>query len=244
MLDSWLRWLARAIDAQPRRIAIACLLVTLLAAIIVMRIPVTTDILDVMPDNTPSIVAFTDFLRDFGVLGGLVVVVEATDDAADTLVAVVQALGEQLSVSPYVESVDYNLLRSGFRLAAEHFPIYLDATGITGLAERLTSKGIRSQMRANRDILLSPLASPFDAEAVRRDPLNIRQFVRDGLGTASRPSPSTCPRDTTWTDLTRSPSSWYAPREARGTCPSFTACSAKCTGSPPVSWNRRGVPGI
>jgi len=182
MLDSWLRWLANAIDARPRRIAIACLLATLCAAIIVTRIPVTTDILDVMPDNTPSIIAFTDFLRDFGVLGGLVVVVEATDEAADTLVAVVQALGEQLSVSPYVESVDYNLLRSGFRLAAAHFPIYLDARGITGLAERLTPTGIRSQMRANRDSLLSPLASPLDAEAIRRDPLNIRQFVRDGLG--------------------------------------------------------------
>ena len=181
MLDSGLLWLAKAIDAQPRRIAVACLLATLLAAIVVIRIPVTTDILDVMPDNTPAIIAFTDFLRDFGILGGLVVVVEARDEAADTLVAVVEALGEQLSVSPYVESVDYNLLRSGFRLAAEHFPIYLDARGIAGLAERLTPAGIRSQMQANRDMLLSPLASPLEAEAIRRDPLNIRQLVQAGL---------------------------------------------------------------
>ena len=50
MLDTCLRWLARSIDANPRRISIACLVVAVLAAIVVIRIPVTTDILDVLPD--------------------------------------------------------------------------------------------------------------------------------------------------------------------------------------------------
>ena len=76
MLDSIVRWLARAIDANPRRIAITCLVATVLATALVVRIPVTADLLDVMPENTPSIVAFTDFLRDFGILNGLVVVVD------------------------------------------------------------------------------------------------------------------------------------------------------------------------
>jgi len=52
MLDTCLRWLARRIDANPRRISIACLIVAALAAIVVTRIPVTTDILDVLPERT------------------------------------------------------------------------------------------------------------------------------------------------------------------------------------------------
>jgi predicted RND superfamily exporter protein len=181
MLESWLRRLARTIDANPRRIAIACLIAAVVAAAAVTRMPVTTDLLDVMPDQAPAIVAFTDFLRDFGILGGLVIVVETGSDSPDSLLAVVQNIGEQLSVSPLVESVDYNLLRSGFRLVAEHFPVYLDTGGIARLAARLTPEGVRDQIRKNREVLLSPLASPFDAEGVRRDPLNIRGLVRDAL---------------------------------------------------------------
>ena len=79
MADWFLRGLARLIDANPRRIAIACLLATGLATGLVVRIPVSADLLDVMPENTPSIVAFTDFLRDFGILNGLVVVVESEE---------------------------------------------------------------------------------------------------------------------------------------------------------------------
>jgi hypothetical protein len=130
-----------------------------------------------MPDQAPAIVAFTDFLRDFGILGGLVIVVETGSDSPDSLLAVVQTIGEQLSASPLVESVDYNLLRSGSRLVAEHFPVFLDSTEITRLAERLTPEGVRNQIRKNREVLLSPLASPFDAEAIRRDPLNIRELA-------------------------------------------------------------------
>ncbi len=185
MLESSLRRLARTIDAYPRRIAIACLIAAVLAAAAVARIPVTTDLLDVMPDQAPAIVAFTDFLRDFGILGGLVIVVETGSDSPDSLLAVVQTIGEQLSASPLVESVDYNLLRSGFRLVAEHFPVYLDASGITRLAERLTPEGVRNQIRKNKEVLLSPLASPFDAEAIRRDPLNIRELVQDGADESS-----------------------------------------------------------
>jgi predicted RND superfamily exporter protein len=181
MLDTILRRLARAIDANPRRIAIVCLGLAALAALLVSRIPVTTDLLDVMPQGTPSIVAFTDFLQDFGLMDGLVIVVETEEQSGDALVATVQTLGEQLSASPYVASVDYNILRSGLRFVGEHFPVYLDGGAIAILAERLTPGGIRGQIRRNKELLLSPLASPFETEVISLDPLNIRELVRDSL---------------------------------------------------------------
>ena len=181
MLDSCLRWLARTIDAKARRISIACLSAAALAAVVVMRIPVTTDILDVLPEKSPAIVAFTDFLRDFGIMDGLVLVLESEDPSIDSIIATVQTLGEQLAASPFVASVDYNLFRSDSRFVAEHFPVYLDAAGVARLAERLSPEGIRRQMRKNRDALLSPLASPFEGELIRRDPLNLRELVQDSL---------------------------------------------------------------
>jgi predicted RND superfamily exporter protein len=181
MLESSLRRLARTIDAYPRRIAIACLIAAVLAAAAVTRIPVTTDLLDVMPDRAPAIVAFTDFLRDFGILGGLVIAVETQEESADALIAVVQALGERLAASPAVASVDYNALRSSFRFVAAHFPVYLDDRGIARLANRLTPEGIRAQIARNRESLLSPVASPFEAEAIGRDPLNLRELIQDSV---------------------------------------------------------------
>lgn len=181
MLDRSLRWLARTIDASPRRNAIACIILAVLAAFVVVRIPVTTDILDVLPEKNPAIAAFTDFLQDFGILDGLVIVVESEDRSMDSLIGTVQTLGERLAGSPYVAWVDYNLLRSDSRFVAEHFPVYLQASGIARLAERLTPEGIRIQIRNNREAVLSPLASPFDAEMIRLDPLNLRELVQESL---------------------------------------------------------------
>jgi predicted exporter len=180
-LDAALRRLARAIDARPRSVAIACLSLAALAALLVSRIPVTTDLLDVMPQGAPPIVAFTDFLRDFGLLDGLVIVVETPEPSGDALIGTVQALGERLSASPYVASMDYNLLRSGLRFVGEHFPVYLDGPAIARLADRLSPGGIRQQVRRDKERLLSPLASPFEAEWIRADPLDIRELVRESL---------------------------------------------------------------
>ncbi len=181
MVDRCLLRLARTIDAHPRRISIVGLALAVLAAVLVARIPVTTDILDVMPENNPAIVAFTDFLRDFGLLNGLVIVVEGGEAGSDAIVATVQTLGEQLSASPYVASADYNALRSGSRFVAARFPVYLDERRIEQLSARLSPQGIRDQIRRNREALLSPLASPFEAEVILRDPLNVRELVQQSL---------------------------------------------------------------
>ena len=67
------------------------------------------------------------------------------------------------------------------RFVAEHFPAYLDPGGVARLSERLSPEGIRRQIRRNREELLSPLASPLDAEWISGDPLNLREIVRESL---------------------------------------------------------------
>lgn len=181
MVERLLLRLARAVDARHRTIAIACLAATLAGATMVVRMPVKSDILDVLPAGNPSITAFTDFLRDFAAMDGLIIVVESRDAAPDLLIGIVESIGERLASSPLAASVDYNLLRSGSRFMAEHFPIYLDRQGVADLSGRLTREGIRQQVRTSRETLLSLLSSSLEAELIARDPLNLREIVRGSL---------------------------------------------------------------
>jgi len=181
MAERVLSWLAAAVCARPRRIASACVLAALLGAAAVSRMPLRTDLLDALPAGNREIAAFTDFFRDFGLMDGLVVVVESDEPSPDVLIEAVESLGERLAASPYLESVDYNVFRSNARFFSVHFPVYLDRGGVERLSRRLTPAGIRAQVRGNLDTLRYPFASPLDGEMARRDPLGLREIVRDGM---------------------------------------------------------------
>ena len=181
MVNRVLLRLARVIDAGPRKVIVACLLSAVVAAIVVSRMPVKTDLLDVFPEGNPTIDAFREFVQDFGMMDGLVIVITSKDPSPEGLITAVESIGEKLSSSPLIESVDYNLMRSAGRVVAEHFPLYLDERGISLLSERLSPEGIRRQIRRNKDALLSPLGIPGEAEWISRDPLNLREIVRSSL---------------------------------------------------------------
>lgn len=169
------------IDARPGKIAVVFLLLAAVSGAVVARIPVRTNLLDVLPEGNPTIRAFRGFLGDFGMMDSLVLVVSSRERSPDRLIQAVETIGEELAASPRIASVDYNLVRSGGRFVGEHFPAYLDSGGVDRLSERLSPEGIRRQVRRNREALLSPLASPFDAEWISGDPLNLREIVRESL---------------------------------------------------------------
>src|SRR5512140_411985 len=173
--------LARMIDARPGKIAVVFLLAAAVSGGIVTRIPIRTNLLDVLPEGNPTIRAFRGFLEDFGMMDSLVLVVSSRGRSPDRLIQAVETIGEELAASSRVVSVDYNLVRSGGRFVGEHFPVYLDSGGVRRLSDRLSPEGIRRQVRRNRESLLSPLASPLDAEWISGDPLNLREIVRESL---------------------------------------------------------------
>jgi uncharacterized protein len=169
------------IDARPGKIAVAVLFAAAVSGGIVARIPVRTDLLDVLPEGNPTIRAFRGFLEDFGMMDSLILVVSSRERSPDRLIQAVETIGEELAASPRVASVDYNLMRSQGRFVGEHFPAYLDSGGVGRLSERLSPEGIQRQIRRNREALLSPLASPLEAEWISGDPLNLREIVRESL---------------------------------------------------------------
>ncbi len=181
MIERFLVRLGRRITARPAAFAVVSLLFALAGAAAVSRMHVKTDLLDAFPAGKPSLVAFTDFARDFGALDELVVVVSSQKPAAEQLIAAADAIGERLAASKLIESVDFNAMRSGSRLMAQNFPAYLDPKGAARLSGRLTPEGIRRQMRRNREAILSPFAGPMESELIARDPLGLRDIVRDSV---------------------------------------------------------------
>src|SRR5660397_81144 len=89
------------IDARPGKIAIVFLLAAAASGAAVARIPIRTDLLDVLPEGNPTIRAFRGFLDDFGMMDGLVLVVSSRDPSPEALVAAVEAIGEELSCLLY-----------------------------------------------------------------------------------------------------------------------------------------------
>jgi predicted RND superfamily exporter protein len=181
MIARSLAWLGRRIAARPGAFAAVSLAFALAGAAAVSRMHVKTDLLDAFPAGKPSLTAFTDFARDFGALDELVVVVSTPAPAPEQLIAAADAIGERLAESPLIESVDFNAMRSGSRLMAANFPAWLDPKGVARLAGRLSPEGIRGQMRRNREAILSPFAGPMESELVARDPLGLRDIVRDSV---------------------------------------------------------------
>src|SRR5512139_4137573 len=153
MSERFLSWLSAAVCARPRGIAMACILAALLGAVVVSRMPLRTDLLDALPAGDRDIAAFSGFFRDFGLMDGLVVVVESGEPSPDVLIEAVESLGERLAASPYLESVDYNVFRSNARFLSGHFPLFLDRAGVERLSARLTPSGIRAQVRRNVETL-------------------------------------------------------------------------------------------
>ena len=181
MAERILLRLAGAVFARPRWIAAACLLTAIAGAVVVSRMPLRTDLLEALPAGNPAITAFVDFFHDFGVADGLLVVVETDKASPDILIEMVESLGERLGTSSLLENVDYNIFRSNARLVAEHFPVYLDKDAAEKLSARLTPDGIRRQVRRNLETLRAPFAFPLEGEFIRRDPLNLREIIRDSM---------------------------------------------------------------
>ena len=84
------------IDARPGKIAVGFLLAAAVSGAIVARIPVRTNLLDVLPEGNPTIRAFRGFLDDFGMMDGLVLVVSSRERSPDRLIQAVETIGEEL----------------------------------------------------------------------------------------------------------------------------------------------------
>ena len=169
--------LSSFITGNGRVLAVIALMGSLVCALLIFRIEFKTDLTDVLPANDPQMLQFKGFLSDFGSAENLVVVVESAEGNILENLDRAEDLAGRLEASPYVESVEYNALRSASGLMLKKFPLFLGPDGLRELKAVLSPDGLARQIRKNKEAILSPISSPATTELISKDPLDIASIV-------------------------------------------------------------------
>lgn len=181
--------LSAFITGNARALAALALIGSLLCAVLIFRIEFKTDLTDVLPSNDPQMVQFKGFLSDFGSAENLVVVVEAEDGNILEYLDMVEELAGRLEGSVYVDSVEYNAIKSANGLMMKRFPLFLGPDGLAELKGVLGPEGLKRQILRNKEAVLSPISSPATLELISKDPLNLASIMlrhMPGRGFASK----------------------------------------------------------
>ena len=128
---------------------------------------------------------FRSLTKDFGSLDNLTIVIASKDKKALEYSALAEDIANRLTLSGLAEYADYNALNRNTGLLA--FTLFLDRPSVELLKNRLTPQGIDEQVRRNKERLLTPFASPLEAEFIGSDPLDIRSIV---LASLSKDTPN------------------------------------------------------
>lgn len=180
-METVLKRISDVIFHHYRTIIVVFACLTLISFIAVFNMEIDTDIIDVLPKGDKNVTDFRDFMENYGASDGITVIVESGSNTIEDHIDLIETLANKLKQSSLIEHVDYNILQNAEASVntpmIKHFPLYLDEKGLTQLKERLSGDGIASQIRANRQRLVSPLSSPMDSEMISRDPLKISSIV-------------------------------------------------------------------
>ena len=169
--------LSAFITTNSRVLASIALIGSLICALLIFRLEFKTDLTDVLPSNDPQMVQFKGFLSDFGSAENLVVVVEAKNRNILENLDMVEDLAGRLEGSAYVESVEYNAMRSANGLMIKKFPLFLGADGLAELKDLLGADGLKRQIQKNKEAILSPISSPSTLELISKDPLDLASIM-------------------------------------------------------------------
>jgi len=180
-MESLLKKCAYFVHIFHKHIIVAFALLTVISIVIIFKMEIKTDIIDVLPSNNKKVDQFRDFIKKYGVSDNIVLLLESSENKIDEQIELIETLANKLAASPYIEYVDYSPLKYKNSFLINQIPLLLDKRGLKQLKTRLTINGIEQQIRYNCQKLLSPLSSPIDYEIITKDPLNIIDIVKDSL---------------------------------------------------------------
>ncbi len=172
--------LARLSLRHPRAVMLGALLLAALCAWLGTGLELHSEILDLLPADSPVVREYMQVLERQGTLDRLIVVIEGRgEDDAEVREEMADALAARLLESGLAVDVDYRLDEERIELFRELFGrfglYYLDPSQRDAFLYKLSDDGIRAQVAANR-ALLGTSASVFAEEAISSDPLNLREL--------------------------------------------------------------------
>ena len=148
---------------------------------LVSRVSFDANILRLLPQGSPSVRSFEIFLRDFGSLDHLYIVVESADAISEHS-GLVDAYVAQLRRAPEIESVDAQLFESGkdWSYLSDRELYLLGADGAVDALTRFRAPRLEREIANARDLLAVP-SSQVKA-LVQQDPLGLLTMLRDRVG--------------------------------------------------------------
>lgn len=180
-MESFLKKLSSIIFKYHKPIFLLSIFLGAFSIILIFRLELKTDMLEVLPSNDPNISRFKEFLDNIGSTDSLIVVVEPIQGNILGHIDVVEKMAGKFSESPMIEYVDYNFMKGDYDLIIKNFTLFLDDEGLETFRKRLSPLGLRGQLRKNKEALFSQFSSPVTMELIASDPLNIRSLIMSSL---------------------------------------------------------------
>ena len=165
------------------RVFVAAGVVLALSAIAASRLRFDSDVLNLLPSESPVIKTFRHTLEEFGGVDTLLVLVELPEQVAvDPYEAFVEELAAGLEELPQLEYVDYRIGNME-ELLETHFPhafLFLDEEGRQRFEEKLSDAELEGRAAEIRRTLATP-QSLVAKSLIRIDPLGLAEVFLDRL---------------------------------------------------------------
>jgi uncharacterized protein len=165
---------------HPTSVAAFALVAALAGGYLVSRISFDADILRLLPQRSPTVRSFEQFLRRFGSLDHLYLVFEASEGIGDH-VDLVDAYVDALRKASEIESVDAQLFEPGkdWSYLTDRVLFLLGPDGAREALMRLQPPRLDQELEHARDLLSIP--SPQVKGLVQQDPVGLLTFLRDRM---------------------------------------------------------------
>ncbi len=172
--------LAHEVVRRPVRILLVALTLSLvLSPIVILRLRLDTDVMDLFPQRSAEAQAFARFSRAFVADQVLLVLVEGDD--ASRLTEFADRYAAELRRSSLVADVRHKLSADSARFLRDHAMLLLDDAELSALNARLDDDSLARQARRLRSLLSAPGGSSL-TPVLTADPLELLPLVGKRLG--------------------------------------------------------------
>lgn len=186
-----LSWITKFSCRRARSLILGTLILGVLSSILVTRLQLQSDVLNLLPSNAPTTAAFVRFLKDFGTADSLLIVLERKSGGeVESFGAFAEVLAGELIKSGEFDKMPGGMDQASREIMEQQFVrkalLYLTEDDLREMEAKLTDDAIRQQIRALKARLNSPLGS-FTSQWAAHDPLDLwsifrKHFPMDSVG--------------------------------------------------------------
>lgn len=173
------------------RILLAAFLLSILSLWLARGLRLDFNLFALLPEDHPGVRTFFDLSEHIGLQSRLVAVIEVPPQTAPRAAqAFVERFAGGIERNPRVAAVEYRHREMAPQtlvpLLLSNLPLLLTPAELDAVAARLTDTAIVDRVRANRELLMTPMGIAAQ-EAILLDPLGLRDVLSPRLRLAADP---------------------------------------------------------